>query len=115
MKHFYRIFIFVIGIALLTGCEEIAHSQNPLVGNWVTTVPLFGVQEIITIQPDNTVYFNNPLDGVRIYSYEIIGDKIELTNLDTGKTHESTFKVIGDYKAIKIDDFMYYPYTEQNK
>jgi len=105
----------VFSILFISGCEQVAKIQNPLVGNWVTTVPIIGIQEIITIQPDNTIYFNNPMDGMRIYSYEIVEDKIKLTNLDTNGIYEKNFKIIGDYKALKIGEFVYYPYIEQSK
>jgi len=106
------ILLLVLLVVFVSGCEQISKVQNPLVGNWITTVPLIGVQEVMTIQPDNTIYFNNPFDGMRIYSYEIVGGTIKLTNLDTGQTEERSFRIIGDYKAIKIKDFVYYPYTE---
>ena len=113
MRKGIHILLILLIILFSSGCSEIQNKvQNSIVGNWITTVPLFGIQEVITIQPDNTIYFNNPMDGMRIYSYEIIDDKIKLTDLDSGRTHERSFRIIGDYKAIKIDDFVYYPYTE---
>lgn len=111
MKHFYWIFIFVIGIALLTGCEEIAKSQNPLVVNWMAQEQLSGYQEILTFQPDNTVYFSSSF-GRSVFSYEIRDGKIYLTELGTGKKATYDFEILGDYKAIKFRGVTYYPYDQ---
>ena len=103
------IIFLIILIALLTGCEQIAKSQNPLVGNWVFQG--LGFQEILTIQPDNTLYLSNNL-GRKVYSYQLGNGKILLTDLDSGEKGSYDFEIIGDYKAIKFRGVPYYPYEK---
>jgi len=113
MKKIIYYALLMLSILLITGCDEISISQtisapqDPLVGNW--RVELWGIEQIITFEPDNTVSFNNGYDGLRIYSYEIKDDKIILTNLDGGEVHDREFKVIGNYKALRIGAVTYAP------
>jgi len=101
------IILIVLCFALLSSCKYIDRVSNPLVGEWEATI--WTLTEVVTFYSDNTVTFNNPIDGMRVYEYEVLEeDKIKLTNLDTGKTFTRDFKVLGDYKAIKIDDITYY-------
>jgi hypothetical protein len=87
---------------LISGCTII--EADPLHGEWTAT--LFDIEETVTFK-ESTVKMENPLDGVRIYSYSIDGESITLTNLDTENTFNREFKVLGDYEAIKIDGIIY--------
>lgn len=102
-----------MGLLFLFGCTEVQRISNPLVGNWKTS--LFGFEQIITIQSDKTIYITNP-GGTSIGSYELNGDKIILSDIPTGKKlFEWNFAIISNYKALKIDGFVYYPINENGE
>jgi hypothetical protein len=81
-----------------------------LAGNWIAT-SMMGSQ-VVTFQYDGTVSFNNAIDGVRVYSYNLMDDKIELTNLDSDDVITKKFKILGDYTALNINDIIYSRYEE---
>ncbi|MFH0701055.1 MAG: hypothetical protein V2A62_01315 [Candidatus Woesearchaeota archaeon] len=105
----FLLLLFVIGMSTF-GCEAVYKIQNPLVGNWMASI--IGIQTFVTIQPDNTIYFIDPLSGQNVFSYKIIGENIELTPLDGTRSFNYSFKVLGDYKAISINGIVYYPYQQ---
>jgi hypothetical protein len=83
--------------------------KNPvlLTGIWKASLPLLGVEETVHIRTNNIIHFDNPVDGLKIFSYALAKNKINLVNLETGERIIWDFKVLDDCKVLEINNISY--------